>query len=194
MPTDLQLEESELVVAGDGAIFVAPEGTTLPTDIDDVIDLNLDTDFVALGYMTEAGPRASFGRNTKDIRAWQSFNALRTIVTETPTRVEFDMEQWNEDTFGVAMGGIIVTTAGGGVKVEPQDASFLDVRALIVYGIDGDKHYAFVFPRTQNDKELQFPFAREDISALPVGMKVLGNGTDKPWYLLTDDPTFTAGS
>lgn len=194
MPIDLNLDPDELVVAGDGAIFVSPEGTPFPTDIDTVVSLGLNAAWTALGYMTEAGPRAAFGRNTKDVKAWQSFHALRTLVTETPSRVEFDMRQWNTDTMGVAMGGVVVTSTANGTMLEPEDASFIDIRQLIVYGIDGDKHYAFCFRRTQNDKELQFPFTREDATALGVGMKVLGAGANKSWFLLTDDPAISSGS
>jgi len=194
MTITANLDASELVVAGDGLVLVAPEGTTFPSDIDDVIDLSLDAAWTDLGYLTEAGPRANFGRTTKDINGWQSFYALRTIVTAIPTQIEIDLRQWNADTLGVALGGIVVTTAGGGTMIEPEDPSFLDVRQLIVYGIDGDKHYAFCFRRVQNTKALQFPFAREDESALPVGFNVLGAGDDKPWFMLTDDPAFPAGS
>lgn len=196
MTITANLDPDQLVVAGDGLILVAPEGTAFPDDIDDVIDLDLAAAWVDLGYMTESGPRAAFGRNTKDIKAWQSFYALRTLTTETPSRVEFDMRQWNADTMGVAMGGVVITATANGTMLAPQGPSFRDIRQLIVYGIDGDKHYAFCFRRTQNDKELQFPFTREDATALAVGMKVLGPpvGENDAWFMLTDDPAFPSGS
>lgn len=200
MPITLNLEPDELVVGSSGLILVSDEGTTLPTDIDTVIPdwdagtAGLATGWGDLGYTTEEGPRLAFGRDITDIGAWQSFNPLRSIVTGKPSQVEFDLRQWNSDTFGVAMGGVVVSTAGGGVMVEPEDDGFLDVRQLIVYAEDGDKHYAWVFRRVQNTKELGFPFARTDESALPIGMKVLGAGSDKAWYMLTDDPAFTVGS
>lgn len=202
MPITINLDPDELVVGSNGLVLVAPEGTAWPTEIADVIpdpdtgEVDLATGWVDLGYLTEAGPRFSFARTTQDINAWQSFYALRTLVTEVPTQAEFDLRQWNSDTFGVAMGGIVVTTAGAGVQIEPEDPSFLDVRQLIIYGADGDKHYAFCFRRVQNTKELAFPFARSDESALPVGMKVLAPpvGEAKNWFALTDDPSFPAGS
>lgn len=193
MTITANLDADELVVAGDGLVLVAPEGIAFPDDIEDVITLDLPG-WTDLGYLTEAGPRAFFGRTTKDINGWQSFHALRTITTEAPSRVEFDLRQWNTENFDVAMGGVVVTATATGHMLVPEDPSFLDIRQLIVYGIDGDKHYAFCFRRTQNTKELEFPFAREDESALPVGMKVLGAGTSKPWFMLTDDPAFTTGS
>lgn len=198
MAITLNLEPDELVVGSSGLILTSDTDTTLPTDIDDVIPdwdagtADLAAGWVDLGYTTEEGPRLAFGRDITDINVWQSFFPARQIVTGKPTQVEFDLRQWNSDTFGVAMGGVVVSTSGGGVMVEPEDDAFLDTRQLIVYAEDGDKHYAWVFRRVQNTKELGFPFARTDESALPIGMKVLGAGNDKAWYMLTDDPAFPA--
>lgn len=196
MPITLIRDPDESTVGADGYVAVGDLTATMPTDIADCIpdeSLSVDlTGFVDLGYLTDAGPRASFGRTVKDITAWQSFDPVRSLVTAVPKQVEFDLEQWNGDNIALGLGGAVITSAGSGVQLEPEDNSFLDYRRLIIYAADGDKHYAFCFRRTQNVKELTFPFGREDISALPIGMKVLAApaGEGKAWYLLTDDPAF----
>lgn len=192
MTITANLNADELLVAGDGLVLVSPEATPFPDDIADVVDLSLDAAWTDLGYATEAGPRATFGRNVKDIMGWQSFYSLRSIVTDVPTQIEVDLRQWNSDTLGVALGGVVVTDTATGTMLEPEDPSFLDIRQLIVYAIDGDKHYAFCFRRVQNTKALAFPFDRQDESALPIGFKVLGAEPSKAWFMLTDDPAVLA--
>lgn len=190
MTITTNLDPDELVVAGTGNVFVAPEGTALPTDIDDVVSLNLDPAFVDLGYMTEDGVAMSFARTTTDKFAWQEFDPVRTLVTEVPKTVKFVMEQWNSETLKLGLGGATITWSGGGVMIVPEEASFIDIRALIVYAEDGDKHYAACFRRTQNVDEFSFPFKRTDTSDLPIGLKVLGAGDEAPYHFLTDDPAF----
>lgn len=199
MAIDLNLDPDQSTAAGNGYVAVSALEVTLPTDIADLIpdesnQVDLDAGWVALGYLTEAGPRFSFGRETKDIAAWQAFDPIRTLITKIPKQAEFDLEQWNADAVRLGLGGAVISSAGSGTMLEPEDESFLDYRQLIIYGADGDKHYGFVFRRAQNTKNLEFPFVREDISALPIGMKILRQpaDTDKPWYLLTDDPDFPA--
>lgn len=198
MAFTLNLDPEELVVGGYGYVATSDLDVDFPDDIADCIpdpeslSVNLAEGWGDLGLLSEAGPRASFAKNTKDINAWQTFYAVRTIVTEVPTQIEMELRQWNSDTFALGVGGADVTSSGSGVILVPKDPSFLDIRQLLVYAADGEKHYAFGFRRVQNTRELQFPFAREDESALPVGFKVLAppTGEAAAWFMLTDDEAF----
>jgi hypothetical protein len=201
MPITLIRDPNETTVGADGYVAVASLATSMPTDIadcipDEVLAVDLAAGFADLGLLTDAGPRASFGRTVKDIPAWQSLDPVRSLVTAVPKQIEFDLEQWNEDNLSLGLGGSVVTDTTTGVMLEPEDDSFLNYKRLIIYAEDGGKHYAFCFRRTQNVKALTFPFGHEDISALPIGMKVLKapSGEGKAWYMLTDDPAFATGS
>lgn len=201
MPITLIRDPDETTVGADGYVAIASLTDTMPTDIADCIpdeDLAVDlpAGFVDLGLLTDSGPKASFGRTVKDIPAWQSFDPVRSLVTAIPKQIEFDLEQWNDDNLSLGLGGTVITDTATGVMLEPEDDSFLNYKRLVIYAEDGGKHYAFCFRRTQNVKELTFPFGREDISALPIGMKVLKApaGEGKAWYMLTDDPAFASGS
>lgn len=188
------LSPDELLVAGYGLIIVGSEdGATAPTDIDEIPD-GLTGDWVSLGFATEDGPQFTFDRSTTNKKGWQSLGTLRTLITEFPTQVEFALMQWNQDTLRLGLGGAVITTTAGGVKIEPEDASFLDVRQLIIYGVDGDRHYGFYFPRCQNTKALAFPWKRTDTSDLPMGMEILEplDSNDKRYTIFTDDPAVEA--
>lgn len=188
-------DPEQLVVAGTGHIYVADVDTmTFPEDIDDIATLE-DDGWIDLGYTTTDGPRFSFARESKDVEAWQEFDPIRTLITNLPKQIEFDLEQWNADTVGLGLGGVEITSTANGSMVEPKESSFVDLKALVVAGTDGDRNYAFCYRRTQNTKPLTFPFRREDISPLTIGMKVFAAGSgEKPFRILTDDPAFAVGS
>lgn len=186
-------DPDELVVAGSGHVYVGDDTATFPDDIDTVLDwaTTPDAGWVDLGYTTEDGPRFTFDRTTVDIKAWQSFDPLRTIVTEVPKQVEFDLHQWNADSLRLGLGGGTISATANGFMLEPPDASVVDVRKLVIVGSDGDKNYAFCYRRTTNGKAFNFGFQRADSASLAIGMKVLAaDEGEQPFRLLTDDPAF----
>ena len=69
-----------------GAVYLAPAGTTLPTDSTTA----LDEAFVCLGYCSEDGVTNANTPTTESIRAWGGDTVL-TILTE------------KEDTFGMTL-------------------------------------------------------------------------------------------
>lgn len=184
MPQD----PDEVVVAGFGDIYEAPVGTAFPTGISAAIP----AEFVAVGYVTEEGARFSFGRDVNEIMAWQSRDPIRQVVTRVPKTVSFDVQQWNIRTVKLALGGGTVTeTASGEFEYEPPEEGYIDERAFIVTGEDGDKNYRFCFRRATNESGIDFAFVRDDAAALPITLKVLaaGNG-EKAYFVQTDDPAF----
>lgn len=184
------LSPEELLVAGYGLIIVGTEAATPPDSIDDIPD-GLGTGWTSLGFATEDGPQFTFDRSTTKKKGWQSLGTLRTLITEFPTQVEFALMQWNDDSLRLGLGGVVISGAGGGVKIEPEDPSFLDIRQLIIYGVDDTRHFGFYFPRCQNTKALAFPWKRTDTSDLPIGMEVLEPTDESPRYtIFTDDPAF----
>ena len=56
----MAIDASEVRVAGYGHIYVAPEGTDLPTDVDTA----MTADWVDLGYATTDGVTFTFSRET----------------------------------------------------------------------------------------------------------------------------------
>lgn len=192
MTLDTNLDPSELLAVGYGLVIVGSEDATPPTAIEDIPD-DLTGDWVSLGFLTEDGPQFTFDRATTNKKGWQSLATLRTLITEFPTQVEGELMQWNQDTIKLALGGAVIESAGAGVVIQPEDASFLDIRQLIIYGVDGEKHYGFYFPRCQNTRALSFPWQRTDTSSLPFGMEVLEPSDDTPRFqIFTDDPAVEA--
>lgn len=166
-------DASELVVAGTGSLWVAPVGTSFPAEITDTPAL---PDWTALGYTDEDGVEFSFDRSSKDIPGWQSQEALRSIITSIPKQFSCKLMQWNADTLLLAMGGGTITEPSAGTALyEPPEPSYVDERAVIIEGVDGDNTVRFFFRRCTIAEALEFSFVREDPTMLPVTMKVLAS-------------------
>ena len=104
----MAIDASEVRVAGYGHIFVAPEGTTLPTDVDTA----MPEAWVDLGYATTDGVTFTFSRETEDLDAWQG-DKIRVLSLKEPKTAEFTLMQTDQDTITTALGGGSWTDAAG---------------------------------------------------------------------------------
>lgn len=91
-----------------GAIFVAPKGTTLPTDA----TTNLSGSFVLLGFTSDAGVTISESSSTEDLRAWEGRSVVVSAVTEYTESVSFMPIQCNADVAKLMWGNDAVTVDG----------------------------------------------------------------------------------
>src|SRR5262245_46729796 len=109
----MAFDANEIVVAPFGHVFVAPVGTPIPTDIDDVPDA-IDAAWKDLGYLNEDGIQATFGLETLDIRAWQAETPVRRQVSARTGTITVSLMEWSEDSVVLAFGGGEWTDGGGG--------------------------------------------------------------------------------
>jgi len=186
----MTLAVDEIVIAGTGRLYVAPEGTTLPTSIDSA----LDGAFVDLGYLTEDGAKFTDGKTTNDVRPWQSFYPVRVHITEREAMLEFTLMWWNrltvETSFG---GGTWSEPSPGAYRYSPPSPETLAVNAFVLDAVDGDRHYRVTLPRGFVTSNTESTFAKTGPALLPLTITVLANGESDPWNLDTDDPAFGAG-
>ena len=138
--------------------------------------------------------RATDGKTIVDVAAWQSFYAVREIISAREFSRAFVLRQWDRYTIGLAFGGGTFTDQGGGLtKYEPPDPSTLDERACIVDWQDGMKDYRLVVPRCVVTENVETNLTRTAAADLPITLRVLAPtaGAD-PWYCLTNDPAFAS--
>ena len=184
----MALDASEIVVAGTGAVYRAPVGTSAPNDVGSA----LSSSWVELGYVTEDGTKLMFERSTENIMGWQSYQPLRTIVTEIPIGVEAALLQWNTTTVKTALGGGTFDATSTGVKYEPPVESFVDEFALVIEATD-QYDYRFVFPRVMVTDTVELAFVRSEPAALPLKMSVLAAPDGgKSFAMFSNDPAFEA--
>lgn len=195
----MSIDASEVVVGANGRVYVAPEGTAVPTGVS-----ALPGTWVDVGYISEDGVTFTGGAEQEDINAWQSFYPIRKIITARSAGVEFVMRQWNGDNFTLAFGGGDVVTSGGvSIYAAPTPADQI-FNALIIEWEDGAETYRLVIPRGQVSGEVTTQLTRTAASDLPVSFAATPEGAPEAlttptagelatqaWYLINDATGFT---
>src|SRR4029450_10568063 len=75
----MALEPTHVTVAGTGAVYVAPEGTVLPSGL-----AVPTTPWEDVGFVGEDGVSFTFSRDQEEINAWQSADPVRVLITNEP--------------------------------------------------------------------------------------------------------------
>lgn len=88
-----------------GAIWVAPKGTTLPTDA----STTLANDWKLLGFTSDAGVQISESSSNNAIRAWEGRTEVYNVRTEYTESVAFMPIQCNSDVATLMWGADAVT-------------------------------------------------------------------------------------
>ncbi len=184
-------EPEDIIVAGDGDVYVAPIGTPFPTFGDTPAG-----PWVQLGYFTEEGLKLSFKRDSTKIMAWQSGDPVRIRTKQFAKSVGFTCQETNADTVALALGGGSWEEGTPGVYTyTPPAESDTDERAVLAIVKDGDKTFWWEFPRAGNFAGVEINATRGKEQNLPIEMDVLApSGGDDPYNIVTDDSTFAPAS
>ena len=116
-----------------GAVYVAPIGTTLPTDADTALDT---TKFVCLGYVSEDGLSNDNSMDVSEIKAWGGMVVYRSLNGMTDDFKLTLIETENVDVIKTVYGKDNVTVGADGsiavdVKAEdPEEAVWVFELAL----------------------------------------------------------------
>lgn len=179
----------QIVVGGNGKVYVAPVNTTAPDDATTA----LGSGWVDLGYLSEDGVTATFAKTTETIRAWQSLYPVRRITTEASATVSFALRQWNSKTVPFALGGGTVSEpVAGEYEFIPADPSDIDERALCVEWQDGTRNYRLYFPKGMVVESVETNITRSSASDLPITFEATPGDGDDAYTLFTDDASFEA--
>jgi hypothetical protein len=187
----MALDADEVVVAGDADVFVAPVGTAGPTT--PIAALNVA--FVNLGYTSEDGITWTPGMEVNEVRAHQSFYAIRHVVTGRSLEIGMNLLQWNAESFKLAMGGgSFATTAGppAHYTYTPPAPSEIYYRSLVIDWADGTKHYRLHVPKVMATSVDEITLARAEESGLGLTLAAVATDGAAEFTFLTDDPAFAA--
>lgn len=175
-------DADKIVVAATGSVYAAPIATTPPTDA----TTGLNAAFIDLGYVSEDGVTVTIGKNVEEIRAWQSAEPIRRIVTARSMKVSFTLMEWKEWTLEVATGGATADNSAQW-KLTPPDADDLTELAYVVQWLDGANDYRLYIPRALVVEDVEFNLARTTNAGLPVTLEATVDvDTDAPWTLFSD--------
>ena len=182
----MAIDTTEVRVAGAGHVYVAPEGTDLPIDV----DTELTDEWVDLGYVTTDGVTFTYGRETEDLDAWQG-DKIRVLSSREPMTVAYSLMQTSADVMVVAMGGGEIVDNGGTYVYTPETGVNL-VRAQVIEFDDGGIIYRYCIPKSQIEGDVSYTLTREGALTYPLTFGVLD---DTPKYqIISNDPAMATGT
>lgn len=184
----MALDTTEVMVAGRGHIYLADEGSTLPTDLS-AVDDNV---YREVGYTTEDGVTFNVTRETQELHAWQTNEPVRILETNRTQTVAFVLEQFSPENIELALGGgEIDKGATFGTYTFPEPGESLS-HVLVVDAVDGDFTWRFIFDRTEQQGDVSTQLQRADSANLPMEFGVLA-GAERP-TIISDHPSWLSGS
>ena len=110
-----------------GAIYVAPKGTTLPTDA----STSLAAAWKLLGFTSDAGVHISESSNNTSIVAWEGRTEVYNLRTQYSESVVFTPIQCNADVAKLTWGDGNVTV-GTGTILEKHTGKTLDPVCIVI--------------------------------------------------------------
>lgn len=175
----------DILIAGNGKLWVAPVGTAAPADESAAPGAN----FLDVGFLSEDGATIVDSHDLSIVNVWQLFYPARRHITGRDFTVAVAVRQWDKTTLPLALGGGALTTATAGhFKYVPPAPETVDDRALLLDWADGTRKYRLVVPRCMITENVEIHLSRQDPADLPITFGILGSDGVDPWYLLTNDP------
>lgn len=140
-----------------GAVYVAPEDTSLPNDA----ETPLDGAFADVGYISDEGITEAQGTETNAIMAWQDGALVRRVQTSHDLTYAFTMLETNETVLAEYYGNY----AAGVIKIDGKE---LPRRAWVISVIDGEHAMRIVVPHGQITERGEISY----VNGEPIGRQV----------------------
>ncbi len=161
-------------VAGTGNVYVAAVGTAAPAEVDEA----LDAAFAELGYTSEDGATFRFAMTSSELKAWQSKTAIRKVVTDVVSEIEFELLQWEEQSLSLAFAGAaVVETSVGKKKLVIPESPTLPERALVLDIFDGVEPMRVHFAKATIEQTGDIVAKDDGLMGIPMKVSALGTGT-----------------
>lgn len=141
-----------------GAIYRAPLGTTLPTSADG----ELDTAFVGLGYISDAGLANNNTASTGTIKAWGG-DTVYSYLSEKPDTFKFNLiEALNVDVLKTVYGEDNVSgTIETGITVKANRSDWASCSWVIDMVLNGGVLKRIVVPEAKISEVAEITYADE---------------------------------
>lgn len=179
--------DTDRVVTGsaNGAgIFLAPEGSTAPTDADTA----LDAAFYTVGYLSEEGPQPSFDPTFTDIPAWQSAFPIKRVPGPATLTVAFSMKEVAPQSVATFFGTAVPTETTGEFQVDGANVPNPPVLSVVIQAQDGTSYARLYVARAQLSAAGAMSFTRSDAITMPVTLSMLDNSAGAPFSFFSKQP------
>lgn len=180
----MPVDASKIRIAGTGAIWKAPAGTTLPTDSTTA----LNAAFKNMGYV-----KNGFEINTelkgKTVDVWQSVEPARFIITGKSIKFQWESIESNNTTVALAWNNATITPTTGGAYSMSIPSTYLAAEFSLVFdATDGTTSTRYVIPRAVltgvpkitagREEEISYQFEIQVLAPTDGSASVLAYGVD----------------
>lgn len=172
--------DTDRVVAGtaNGAgLFIAPEGSTAPTDADTA----LDAAFVSPGYLSEDGPQPSYDPTFTEIPAWQSTFPIKRIAGAATLTVAFTMKEVAPQSLAIYFGVAIPTETTGEFQIDGPSVPNPPVYSVVIQAQDGTSYARLYVARATLSAAGAATWNRSDAISFPATLSMLDNAGSAPF-------------
>lgn len=156
------------------AIYLAPLGTTLPTDIDSP----LDPAFEDVGWLHSDGITETFTGSKSEIRGHQGQKVVRTRIETPGTQIGFHALESKAQTKGLRYDEKQVTIANGVRKVRRGAGQKVKARVAVVDVFDADDvtvKERHVIERFEIVSDGDRVYSGQDIAGFPFRGEIIGD-------------------
>lgn len=159
----------------DGAVFVAPKGTTLPADATTA----LDAAFKNLGFVHEDGLVNGTETDTESAMAWGGTKVLEE-QTNFSENFTFSLIETNVDTLKFYYGDDKVTETAGAITVHQSAKALEEVVLVFEIAMTGNRVKRIVVPRAKMaDRSGEITYVDGEPIAYPINVSALPNGEEQ---------------
>lgn len=169
-----------------GHLYMAPVGTALPTDTTTA----LPAPWNELGYTTDAGLEINPTITTNPVKAWQTRQDVRELISEFGYEVKFELEQRNKDNLKLAFGGGTIAAGTGSDWIyTPPSSSTVFEMAFVFECFDGAIIDRWLLQRGAITTLGAIKISAAAASTFPVIVKNLAPADGSVgWSLISNDP------
>jgi hypothetical protein len=179
------LNSEATIVGGVHYLFVAPQGTAMPTTVGNDPGEGLDDAFISLGYTGDDGSKFGVDTQSTDLYASQSYDPLRTIITTRKATVTAPLLEWNSQAILTAFGGGEITAVAGGWRYDPPAAGTIDEISAVIDIVDGGQVTRIGIERGIVVGSVEGTFTKSAFTSLPITITALAPvNEDTAWYLI----------
>lgn len=159
----------------DGAVFVAPAGTALPTNATTA----LAEDFKNLGFVHEDGLVNGTETDTESAMAWGGTKVLEE-QTNFSENFTFSLIETNVDTLKFYYGDDKVTEASGAITVHQSAKPLEEVVLVFEIAMTGNRVRRIVVPRAKMaDRSGEITYVDGEPIAYPINVTALPSGSEQ---------------
>jgi hypothetical protein len=184
----MALDTDNVRVGLTGRLYVAPIGTTAPTDTTTAWAAG----WLDMGYLSEDGVEMTYSTETDDINAWQSLSPVRRILTSVDMTLQFTAIEMKRDTVLLYFPSASISTSGSVHTLAIPSAPDPDERAIGLEWTDGPITNRLVIPRGEVTDRGSITTSRGGAVGLQMTVSAYATSAPEIASWMSDDPSWAA--